>query len=203
MNEGVNMYSKNHIFILIIFMIFGTINLYATAQFPDKIIYEGEIYDLNVNPLEPYFRLYPEKRPRGRITSTALWRGYIATFEIVNNELLLKDIEIEVRTEPFPSFRTEWKSVINEFLLENYIHKIDWFVGLLIIPNGELINYVHMGYESTFEKYILIEIENGNFIKEYKVDHMEYIRFMENKFGALEIPTSPNKAVSARRPSGG
>jgi hypothetical protein len=176
-------------------MYFQTIQLYATAQFPDKIIYEGLTYDLNVNPLESYFEIFPEKRPRGRITSTALWRGYVATFEIVNNELLLKDIEIEVRTEPFPSFRTEWKSVIDEFLSENSVLKIDWYIGFLIIPNGELINYVHLGYRSTYENYILIGIKKGDFINEYKMDYVEYMRFRESQFQLFKLTDEYNDII--------
>ena len=48
----------------------------------------------------------------------------------------------------------------------------DWFTGTLSIPQGEIIEYVHMGYNSVYEKEILIEIHNG------KVDT---IMIIENK----------------------
>ncbi|MDR0515679.1 MAG: hypothetical protein LBH25_01380 [Fibromonadaceae bacterium] len=55
-------------------------NAFATAQEPDLLIHNGEKYDLTVNPMEPFFKENPEKRPPS--PNTALWRGYIATFEI-------------------------------------------------------------------------------------------------------------------------
>jgi hypothetical protein len=33
---------------------------------------------------------------------------------------------------------------------------------------GKQIKYIHMGYGSTYENYILLEIRNGNFIEEKK-----------------------------------
>ena len=158
------MYNKLLVILLCLFSI--SVNTYATAQYPDKIIYNGTEYDLFVNPLEKYFLINPDKRPKGKITSTALWRGYIATFEIIDGKLLLKDIEIQISTGLFPSIEYEWKSVLSEFLDGQSYFNMDWFSGLLVIPYGKLINYVHMGYESTYEDYILLEIENGKFISE-------------------------------------
>jgi hypothetical protein len=152
-----------------------SIDLYATAQVPDIIVYEGKKYALIVNPLEPYFSIYPEKRPKNEIQSSNLWRGYRATFEIVNKELLLKDIEIVIFTGNIPdNFKFEWKSILNEYINDVDILKINWFTGLLIIPYGKLINYVHMGYESIYENYIILEIKNGFFLKEYRINYKEY-----------------------------
>lgn len=36
------------------------LNVQATAQYPDKIIYEGGEYDLHTNPMDVYFRKHPE-----------------------------------------------------------------------------------------------------------------------------------------------
>lgn len=37
----------------------------------------------------------------------------------------------------------------------------DWYTGPLILQSGELIQYVHLGYESVFENNTILEIENG------------------------------------------
>jgi hypothetical protein len=164
-------------------MFFSSFCVYPTAQYPDKIIYNGKEYSLNVNPLESYFARNPERRPKGGISSTALWRGYVATFEIINNELILKDIKIEIFTGSIPNdIKYEWKSVMDDFVLENSIFKIDWFTGLLVIPNGKLINYVHMGYGSTYENYILLEIKGGNFIQEKRMNYIEYTQYKDKQF---------------------
>lgn len=79
----------------IIFTLFSGLKVFATAQFPDKINYNGKEYNLNSNPLEVYFEKNPNKRPKSEVRSSALWRGYVATFEIIDNQLFLKDIEIQ------------------------------------------------------------------------------------------------------------
>ena len=87
-------------------------NAFATAQYPDKILYEGKEYGLHTNPMKSYFSKHPEKRPRGGIMSTALWRGYVATFEVKDKSLVLKDIEVQVRTETEDGKNDyTWKSV--------------------------------------------------------------------------------------------
>jgi hypothetical protein len=172
---------KNKIFV-IAFGFFASFQIYATAQYSDIIIYNGTKYPLNVNPLEPYFEKNPEKRPEGGVGSTALWRGYVATFEISNNKLILKDMEIEIFTGDKGHYKTEWKSIFQEFVLDNNISEINWFTGLLVIPNGELINYIHMGYASTYENYILLEIRNGNFFKERRMNHIEYTKYKNKQF---------------------
>ena len=72
-----------------------TIRSNATAQQPDILFYNGKKYSLYTNPLEGYFRKYPDKKPKTSIISTGNWRGYIATFEIIDSTLFLRDIEVE------------------------------------------------------------------------------------------------------------
>jgi len=164
-----------------------SINVFATAQYPDKIIYNGKEYALNSNPLEDYFEKNPDRRPKGGIMSTGLWRGYVATFEILNSQLYLKDIEIKVRDSTSKeSYKTRWKSVIKEVFPNQTQMKVDWLNGLLVIPHGKLVNYVHMGYGSTYEKYILLEIDKGNLKKEKNFKYTEYEKFKEKQFEAFK-----------------
>ena len=160
---------------------------FATAQYSDKIIYNGKAYHLNSNPLEEYFEKHPVKRPKGGIVSSALCRGYVATFEIVNSELYLKNIEIEVRdTTSKDNFKTTWKSVTNEVFPAQRKIKVDWLTGLLVVPHGKLVNYVHMGYGSTYEKYILLEVEEGNLKNERNFKYKDYERFRNRQFEAFK-----------------
>ena len=36
-----------------------------------------------------------------------------------------------------------------------------WYSGTIRIPQGKLLNYVHMGYGSTYERDLFLEIEKG------------------------------------------
>ncbi len=170
---------------LLLTIFIGT-NLFATAQEPDKIIYKGKLYMLFSNPLEKYFEKYPDKRPKSASMSTALWRGYIATFEVRENQLFLKDIEIEY-LDTTSKERTEYKlqSVLNEVFPNQKEVKIDWLTGLLVIPRGKMKNYVHMGYGSTFKKYTLLEISKGDLKKEKHLSYKQYEKFKERQFQAF------------------
>jgi hypothetical protein len=163
-------------------------NAFSTAQYPDKIIFEGKEYNLNTNPLEEYFEKNPNKRPKSEITSSALWRGYIATFEIKDNILLLKDIKI-------PQSAENWKSIISEIFPNQTNIKIDWFSGLLVLPFGKRVNYVHMGYGSTFESYYLLEFENGNFKRKIKLNSEEYEIYREDQFTEFKKTEEYKKLV--------
>jgi len=168
------------LFISIIFLI-G--NAYSTAQYPDRIIFQDKEYDLHSNPLEAYFEKYPDKRPKGGIMSTALWRGYVATFIVTDNELYLEDIKIEIPNKnEQDAYQTKWKSVINEFNTNTNKLKIDWQTGILVIPYGKLKNYVHMGYASTYSKYILLEIKYGEIQKRKKLKYKQYVKFKAKQF---------------------
>jgi len=160
---------------------------FATAQYPDKIILDGKEYSLHSNPLESYFEINPEKRPKGGVMSTALWRGYVATFEIRDSQLFVKDIQIQYwDTTDKKSHDTKWKSVMTEVFPDQKKSKVDWLSGLLVLPFGELVNYVHMGYGSTYENYYLLEIDKGNYIQSKQFDYKDYEKFKDKQFSAYK-----------------
>lgn len=166
----------------------------VTAQISDKILFKGTEYDLNSNPLEPFFERNPDRRPIGGIVSTALWRGYIAYFEIIDDQLFVTDIKIEVRDENSEdSNRYKWKSAYEQVFPNTEKTKIDWYNGILIMPLGEMVEYVHMGYASTFTDYWLIEIENGTFNEARKYTNKEFVRFKKRQFEAFEKTTAYKK----------
>jgi len=144
-----------------IILIFQSLFCYATAQMSDYIRYNGETYSLFTNPMEEYFFEFPGKRPKGQF-HTANWRGYVATFEIKQNELYVTRID------------SGGVNVIKDCMNGLDTAKADWFSGLLVLPYGELINYIHLGYASLYEHYILIEIHNGSFYKEYYLNGEQY-----------------------------
>ena len=151
-------------------------NVFATAQSPDYVIYKGEKHAIHTNPLSAYFEKNPDKKPE--MTSTGCWRGYVATFVVTNETLVLKDIEKEV----YDDSKFSRKSIKAEVLGDDKIGVIDWFTGILTLPLGEVENYVHMGYGSTYSHYMLLEIENGKFRKERKLTSDQYKKFRDKQF---------------------
>jgi hypothetical protein len=75
--------------------------------------------------------------------STACWRGYRGTWKIEDGRLFLTQLEGRYRLDG------------SEPLLA------DWFTGVLRVPRGDQLHYVHMGFGSVFEMEIHIKIENG------------------------------------------
>ncbi len=67
---------------ILLLTLLTSLSVFATAQHPDYIIYKGKEYSMHSNPMEEYFEKYPDKRPKGGIMSTGLWRGYIATLRL-------------------------------------------------------------------------------------------------------------------------
>ena len=128
--------------------------------------------------METYFRKHPDKRPRGSVTSTALWRGYIAVFEFRENTLVLKDIDVEGVFG--------WRSVKNKVVPNGKVLEIDWFTGILEIPIGELVQYAHSGYSSTYNDYILLEIRKGKLTGTRRFNYEQYEQFKERQFQAYK-----------------
>lgn len=140
-----------------------------TRQIADILLIENKEYALNVELLESYFREFPEKKPEFEISCTALWRGYVAVFEIKNKELLIKDINWLTDID----FNTI--SLNNELFPNN---KFEWFSGLIRIDDfrGEFDEEPENGI---FE---YLEIANGNFIQKRVFDYPALQKFKKEQF---------------------
>jgi hypothetical protein len=47
-----------------------------------------------------------------------------------------------------------------------------WYTGLLRIPDGKMINYVHGGFGSMFEPDLIFSIESGNITKQWTLNYV-------------------------------
>ncbi|MBI5382535.1 MAG: hypothetical protein HZA31_11600 [Opitutae bacterium] len=160
---------------------------FATAQFPDKITIGSNEQEMICNPLESYLEKFPKKRPRDGIQSTALWRGYVAHFEIREEVLWVKDIKIEVtkKGSKAPEWESEWRSVLQEVFPKTSDRKADWFTGFLILPLGEMTHYVHMGYASEYEQYRLVFVRKGKVKANRVFTTTEYAEYKQLQFKAF------------------
>jgi hypothetical protein len=158
---------------------------FATAQIGDVLTLDGKQYSIQTNPLEPFLTANPDKLPKSNITSSGNWRGYIATWEIRDDRLLLKDIEILMEKKG-TAHDTEYRSVLTTVFPEPSYIIADWFTGNIIIPIGKLSEYVHMGYASTFDKYIVLTIENGVATRRRQLDKSAFTKFRADQFAAFK-----------------
>ena len=134
-----------------------------TSQEPDIILYQNEKNSLYSNPLEGYFTLHPP-RPPFQMTKTSNWRGYVATWEIVEDRIFL--IELDGNIKGMGTFKM--KDLFPESPKRVFA---DWINEIIKIPKGNQLHYVHMGYMSIYEQEILLTMEKGIVIKRLIIDN--------------------------------
>lgn len=162
-------------FVSVIF--FAELN--ASPQIPDYLIYNGKTVELFTNPLEQYLEMKGLKEIDRGCNSSACWRGYTAIWELKNGKLYLAEIKpcgiiaVAGVYTGLECGENESSKVLNylnnEFKTKNIF--ADWYTGELLSPQGRLIHYVHMGYESSYEKEMRFEIENGTLIKTETIEN--------------------------------
>ncbi|MDQ1266750.1 MAG: hypothetical protein QG635_1902 [Bacteroidota bacterium] len=116
-----------------------------------------------------------------------LYREYEATFEIIENQIFIKDIKIQIRIYSIDEtiHNAEWKSVLEEVFPTKEDKIIVWFTGLLVLPYGRSVEPVY-SFPSGYENYILLEINSGKLIKEKSFNNMEYEEFKDKQYQAFK-----------------
>lgn len=187
-----------------------------TAQQPDLLLYNGEILPLFSNPLEDYWSKRGE-RPRFIERATCNWRGYIATWEIRSEKLLLIKLEGEALVDSSGRLRMWEKHFMDATIgdqiqarqqppsLRRTIGVADlfpdcgdaavawWFSGQIHVPQGECVHEIDMGYESIHEHDLVFSIEEGRLVKVDSIDSGDQWRkVVAETARAREITRSAN-----------
>lgn len=143
------------------------------AQLPDTIYLNSKWMDLFTNPLETYWEKTGKKRPTFNTINTCK-RGYIASWSIRENRLLLNDIEGEYVASSFIFGRKLTKTSLKKIFPKSKGNVFaNWYSGKLRIPAGSMTQYEHQDYNSRFEKEIIVTIENGMVIKMVTLDYTQ------------------------------
>ncbi|MCT6699970.1 hypothetical protein [Rheinheimera sp. 4Y26] len=166
------------VFLLLSFISFGC---FATAQTPDAIEINHVKYRLNTNPLEKYLTEIKWEPPKEASISSANWRGYVASWKIEAGNLLLTDVTISVISKT-KEHSYDDLSILNSILPNKKEIIAYWYSGVLIIPHGKITNYVHMGYGSSYEKYIVLRINRGVIIEHLDLVETEFETYKRRKF---------------------
>lgn len=127
-----------------------------TAQIAESLRYEGQVLSMCCEPLSDYFDLAGVE-PGLQATCTALWRGYVGTWEVVDRRLYLVELEGE--------FKDGRKASVASFFPEHpsrvFAH---WYSGAIRVPQGELLHYQHSGYASVYERDLLLDVREGQVV---------------------------------------
>lgn len=182
---------------------------HATAQQPDVLIVDGKDEALYTNPLADWLALHPGALPKSDVTSSGNWRGYVATWEVTNGKLLLRQVDVTVQQGTEKKMRSgvtqdrkghwvETTPVLEEravFVRRNVLATLfpnqaevvaDWYTGTLIIPKGEMVNYVHMGYGSTYERYTVIWVRQGAVARRLDLRADQFMELRKARFKAYQ-----------------
>ena len=166
-------------FILMLIALAISAVAFATAQTPDTIILNGQEYSLNTNPLTLYLREKKWTRPEDAVVSSANWRGYTAVWEIVDHQLMLKDVTIRIN---IGKDRYAKKSILRDLFPNSETIVATWYSGALIIPDGEMTQYVHMGYGSMHSHYQIVRVKHGQVEEQLSLSEDEFRKYKQVKF---------------------
>jgi len=124
-----------------------------TAQFSEILHHKGEKLSMRVTPLSDYFVLMGIS-PEFQDISTACWRCYVGEWEITLDRLYLIGIRATYKDGTVVTLGS---------LFPGYDSRVfaHWYSGVLSIPQGDLVEYVHMGFASVYERDLLISVEQG------------------------------------------
>ena len=124
-----------------------------TAQIAEKLCYEGREVSMCSEPLADYFALAGID-PGFQFTCTALWRGYVGTWEIRDGRLYLTGLSGTLKDGSDANVATFFPDYPGRV----FAH---WYSGKLRIPEGKMLEYVHMGYGSTYEEDLTVTVDRG------------------------------------------
>ena len=126
-----------------------------TAQVHEKIRFQGKPMRLATCPHfpvdHPRIHLSSEQeveefakdRKTEIIFSTACWREYIGSWSIRRGRLYLTKLE--------GRYWLDGRDAIFA----------DWVTGELHIPQGKVLDYIHMGFDTVYEEEIIFSLEKG------------------------------------------
>ncbi len=101
--------------------------------------------------------------------SSACWRGYVGTWQIKKDSDNKKRLYLISINEMLESGE---EATLEKLFPDNpkgvFAH---WFSGTIRRPDGKLLNYVHGGYASTYERDNFYEFEKGVLIGESIVEN--------------------------------
>jgi hypothetical protein len=150
-----------------------------TAQVREKLIYNGLTVGMATEPLKSFLQSTGTESlfvpPH-----TANWRGYIGEWLIENDQLFLLGLNGLIKGN---------KEINMNFFFPN-TEKVfaEWFSGTIRVPHGEMIHYVHSGYESQYERDLYLDVKNGIIISS---------RLIENNDSHIETDEDYEVALKA------
>lgn len=145
--------------LLITLSILSVSKSYSTIQRPDILIIEGDTIHLRwhfiLEMLQPPF-VSPES-----FESTACWRGYLATWIVLDNKLYLKDIVKDNNRDEKIDLSSHFKKYGYTPRIENGMILADWYTGGFNVKSEKFRKHKYYYDESSSPKKRKIIFDKG------------------------------------------
>lgn len=166
-------------------LVLSASGLRASAFAAERIEVDGEVYPLLSQPLEPWLDRHPRIRraleqpePDVLMVCGGDMRGYRGFYAIDGGRLWVRFVRRQL---------CQWQDPANANMVPVWFGGREtalatWFSGILVVPVGELTQYVHMGYGSLYAEYRLFRVERGRVTDEARMDEAQYMRYRDAQF---------------------
>ena len=147
---------------------------FATGQSGDVIFIRGEEWQLLGAPIESNRELREKLQaflPENHTVSTGNWKGYTAYWRVESGTLYLEKITVELydREKKVGSrqiFDTHaLQSLFADYYEEGKI-KAGWVAYEIRLARGEMLYYLHSGYNRNYEEELFLQVEAGKIVGE-------------------------------------
>jgi hypothetical protein len=153
-----------------------SVNLFATAQAPDVLVYKGDTVMLFANPLESNKLADTIRNTLKGCMTTGCWRMYQAFWEITGSQLYLTDIKS-------CCYSGDGRKIdMHAFFGKKYRNgkvKAGWVNGNITAVSGKCMYYIHSEYLSIYENEILFAVNKG---KITKTEYFDNSRTRKSKY---------------------
>ena len=133
-----------------------------TAQVPESLVYEGRKMAMHTKPLGDYFELAGVK-PRFSVMTSGLWRGYVGSWEILDDRLYLVGISATFEDGTEATLTTFFPGFADRV----FAH---WYCGTLRIDDGKWLRSKSTSIMRIYEREIFLEVERGVVVRK-RVQH--------------------------------
>jgi hypothetical protein len=159
----------------------------ATRQAKDVIVVDGKAQPLFFNsyPLTPYLAKHPDAIPFTGLVNSGNQNGYVATWEVLGKKLFLKKVDVPFEDSDAKPDQGKWvaKNILKQMFPDSKHHVLaDWYSGALVLPKGNGSSYVEMGYESTYERYLIFIIKSGVVSERHDFSAQEFEKYRHQRF---------------------
>lgn len=152
-----------------IFVLVAALSCWATGQQGDIIYIDGERMSLLGEPIardSTLSRRVREILPEVRTFTSSNWDGFIAFWSIRNDMLCLDSVQVQfcnretglLTGQSLPDDNI--RRVFKDYIVDGDI-VATWFTGKIRVGKGDVIRYVHMGYDRNLEYEQILTITQG------------------------------------------